>query len=162
MTWASDLWSRLSGRRPAPFSPGDQLVCGGETWTVSAVITERGGDREWPTVGLTRGSQTLWITIEGDDVTRFEPLPDVRIGADERVAWNGRTYTVTDRGSYQVIAVAGDTEATVGDRATYLTLTSEQDDERWISVERWEGGPTEVSLALPWQIDQVIPQPGRS
>ena len=162
MSWASDLWSRLSGRRPAPFSPGDQLVCGGETWTVSAVITERGGGREWPTVGLTRGSQTAWITVDGDDVVRYEPLPDARLGADERLTWNGRTYAASDRGSYTVTGVAGATEAAVGDRATYVTLTNEQDAERWISVEQWEGGPTEVSVARPWTIDRVIVQPGRS
>jgi len=108
VSWTSDLWSRLSGHRPSPFSPGDQLIGGGDTWTVTAVITERGGGREWPTVGLTRGSQTLWITVDGDDVVRYEPLPGVQIGADERITWNGRTYGVSDRGSYTVTAVAGD------------------------------------------------------
>ena len=161
MSWASDLWSRLSGRRPTTFRPGDQLVCGGEMWTVSAVITEQGSGREWPTVGLTRGAQTIWITVDGDDVVRYEPLPDARLGADEQLTWNGRTYAVSDRGSYTVTAVAGATEASVGDRATYLTLTNAQDAEHWISVERWEGGPTEVSAARPWRIDQTV-QPGRS
>ena len=137
-------------------------MCGGETWTVSAVITEQGGGREWPTVGLTRGSQTLWITVDGDDVVRYEPLPDVRVGADERATWNGRTYAVSERGSYTVTGVAGATEAAVGDRASYLMLTNEQDAEHWISVEQWDGGPTEVSVARPWQIDRVIEQPGRS
>jgi hypothetical protein len=162
MSWASDLWSRLSGRRSTPFVPGDQLVCGGEMWAVSAVITERGAGREWPTVGLTRGAQTIWITVDGEDVTRYEPLPGVSVGADDRVTWNGRTYGVTDRGSYTVTSVAGDTEAAVGDRATYMTLTNEQDTNTWISVEQWDGGPTEVSVARPWKIDRVIVQPGRS
>ena len=27
-------------------------------------------------LGLTRGTETLWITVDGDDVSRFEPLPD--------------------------------------------------------------------------------------
>src|SRR5207248_1401794 len=93
MTWASELWARFGGARP--ISPGDQLVCDGDTWTVSAVITERGGGREWPTIGLTRGTETLWITVDGDDVSRFEPLPDVRVGADDRLTWNGRIYTVS-------------------------------------------------------------------
>jgi len=131
-------------------------------WTVSAVITERGGGREWPTVGLTRGSQTVWITVDGDDVVRYEPLPGVQIGAEERLTWNGRTYGVSDRGSYTVTAVAGDTEAAIGDRAAYLTLTNDQDAEHWISVEQWDGGPTEISVARPWQIDRVIVPPGRS
>lgn len=161
VSFASDLWSRLSGRRPTPFRPGDQLICGGETWTVSAVITERGGGRQWPTVGLTRGAATVWITVDGDDVTRFEPLPDVRMDAEDRLTWKGRTYTVTARGTYTVTDVAGTTEAAVGDRASFLTLTNPEESEHWISVERWEGGATEVSLACPWRIDQVV-QPGRS
>ena len=144
-----------------PFSPGDQLVCSGETWTVSAVITEQAGGREWPTVGLTRDAQTIWITVDGDDVVRYEPLPDARLGADESLTWNGRTYTAGERGSYTVTSVSGATEATVGDRATYLTLTNAQDAGHWISVEQWEGGATEVSVARPWRIDQIMP-PGRS
>jgi len=61
-----------------------------------------------------------------------------------------------------VTAVAGDTEAAIGDRAAYLTLTNDQDAEHWISVEQWDGGPTEVSVARPWRIDRVIAPPGRS
>ena len=160
MSWASGLWGRLGGARPTPFSPGDQVVRDGETWTVSAVITERGGGREWPTIQLTRGALSIWITVDGDDVVRFEPLPDVRLGADDRLAWNGRTYTVTARGTYAVTGVAGATEAAVGDRASYLTLTNPESEE-WISVERWEGGATEVSVARPWRIDRVV-QPGRA
>jgi hypothetical protein len=161
VSWVSGLWSLLGGRRPAPFNPGDQLVCGGETWTVSAVLTEQGGGREWPTLGLTRGTQTVWITIDGDDVVRYAPLPDAQLGDDERVTWNGRTYTVSERGSYTVTGVAGDTEASVGDRASYLTLTNAQDTEHSLSVERWEGGSTDVSVASAWRIDRIM-RPGQS
>jgi len=162
LSWLSDLWSRLGGRRSSPILPGDQLVCGGEMWPVTAVILQRGSGREWSAIGLTRGSQTIWITVDGEDVTRYEPLPGVQVGVDERVTWNGRTYTVTDRGSYEVVGVDGNTQANIGDRANYMTLTNDDDAERWISVEQWEGGATEVSVARAWQIDRVIEQPGRA
>ena len=107
------------------------------------------------------GTQTVWITVDGDDVVRYEPLADAQLGDDERVTWNGRAYTVSERGSYAVTGVAGDTEASVGDRATYLTLTNAQDAEHWLSVERWEGGPTDVSVASAWRIDRIM-RPGQS
>lgn len=128
---------------------------------MSAVLTEQGGKREWLTVSLTRGTQTVWITVDGDDVVRYEPLTDAQLGDDKRVTWSGRTYTVNERGSYTVTGVAGSTEASVGDRATYLTLTNAQDPEHWLSVERWDGGPTDVSVASAWRIERVM-RPGQS
>lgn len=142
--------------RASSLRPGDQVVCDGETWAVSAVINERGGGRQWPTIGLTRGAETTWITVDGEDVVRFERLPGLRV-EDDALTWNGRTYTATARGTYAVTGVAGATEAAVGDRASYVTLTNPDDPDQWISVERWEGGATEVSVARPWVIDRVVP-----
>ena len=56
---------------------------------MSAVLTERGGGRQWPTVGLTRGAATVWITVDGDEVPRFEPLPKRWI-VERTLAWISR------------------------------------------------------------------------
>lgn len=157
MSW---LWSLLGGRAATPWRPGDQLWCRGDAWTVTAVIVERSGRREWPTLRLTRGSDATWITIDDDEVARYDPLRDVRVTDEGRAIWNGRTYACTDQGGYTVVSVAGDVTAAVGDRAEYQTLTCADDSERWISVERWEGGATEMSAACVWQIDRVIHAPG--
>ena len=61
-----------------------------------------------------------------------------------------------------MIGVAGEVSATVGDRAEYLTLTSSEDPQGWISVEQWEGGTTEVSVGRPWRIDRVTHVPAPS
>jgi hypothetical protein len=132
---------------------------GTDAWTVRAIVVERGGGRQWPTLRLERGSETTWVTIDGDTVARYDPLPDVRVDTDGRAVWKGRPYTCTDRGSYTVVGVAGAVTAAVGDRAEYLTLTSPDDPQGWISVERWEGGVTEVSAAHSWRIDRVAHGP---
>jgi hypothetical protein len=141
------------------FRPGDQIVTDGVTWHVSATIVERGGGRQWWVLALDRGTEIMWVSVDGDDVTRYEALPNRRV-VDDALDWGGRTFTASARGTYAVTEVAGDTEAVVGDRASYLTLTND-DAEEWISVEHWEGGATEISVARPWRIDQVV-QPGRS
>ena len=140
------------------FRPGDHIITDGTRWTVAAVIAQRGGGRQWSALSLVAGAQKMWITVDGDEVTRYEALPGARV-TDEQIDWGGQTFAVTARGTYGITEVAGDTEATVGDRASYLTLTND-DAEEWISVEHWEGGATEVSVARPWRIDQVVP--GRS
>lgn len=158
MTWASLLRS-LFGSGAPDWRPGDQVSSGGDAWTVRAVLIERGGGRQWPTLRIERGSEAAWITIDGDQVVRYDPLPDVRADAEGRAVWNGRTYTCSDRGSYMVVGVAGDVNAAPGDNAEYMTLTSADDSERWLSVERWEGGSAEVSAARPWRIDKVMRGP---
>jgi hypothetical protein len=158
VSWASLLRS-LFGGAAAPWRLGDQVWYGTDAWTVRAVLAERGGGRQWPTLRLERGSETAWVTVDGDQVVRYDSLPDVRVAADGRVIWNGRAYTCTERGSYTVAGVAGEANAAVGDRAEYQTLTSADDPERWLSVERWEGGSTEVSAARPWRIDRTTPSP---
>jgi len=126
---------------------------------VRAVLVEGDGRHEWPTLRLERGAETTWITIDGDDVVRYDPLPGVRVEESGRAIWNGRTFTTSDRGSYAVVRVAGDVSAAIGDRATYQTLTSDDGQEPWISVEHWEGGGSEVSSARSWRIDRVLHAP---
>ena len=158
VSWASLLRSLFGGAAPT-WRPGDQVWYGTDAWTIRAVLIESGGRRQWPTLQIECGSETAWMSVEGDQVVRYDPLPDVRVDADGRASWNGHTYTCTDRGSYAVVSVAGEVNAAVGDSAEYTTLTSADDPERWISVERWEGGPTEVSAARPWRIDRVAHSP---
>jgi hypothetical protein len=155
------LRSWFGGREITPWQLGDELWCVGERWTVTAVLVERSGRREWPTLRLERGAEATWITIDADKVIRYEPLADVQVN-NGQASWNGRTYTRTDGGSYIVGSIAGKVKAAVGDRAEYETLTSADDAERWISVERWDGGAIEVSVARSWSIDRVVhaPRPG--
>lgn len=158
MSWTSLLRSLFGSAAPL-WRPGDQVWYGTDAWTVRAVLTERGGGRQWPTLRIERGSETAWLTIDGDQAVRYDALRDVRLDADGRAVWNGRSYTCTDRGSYVVVGVAGEVNAAAGDRAEYLTLTNADDPQRWISVERWEGGSTEVSAASPWRVDRVVHGP---
>jgi len=160
---ASDLVSWLQrlfgGGQSTAWQPGDQVWCGGDAWLVRAVLIERDGRHQWPTLRLERGAETAWITVDGDDVVRYDALPDVRVDDGEHAVWNGRTFTCSDRGSYTVVRVAGDVGATVGDRATYRTLAADDGQEPWISVEDWEGGSREVSVARSWRIDRVLHAP---
>lgn len=151
MSLGSWLRSLLGGGEAARWRVGDQLPIGDATWTVAALLVERGGGREWVSVRLAQGRESVWATIDGGDVVRYDPLPGVTVGDGDRVLWDGRTYACSERGRYTVVSVAGDVDAAPGDRAEYLTLTSAADAERWISVERWENGSTEVSLARPWR-----------
>jgi hypothetical protein len=156
VSWSLLLRSLLGVGAP-PWRLGEQVWDGTDAWTVRAVLTERGGGRRWPTLRLERGSEIAWVTVDGDQVVRYDPLADVRVGTDGRAIWNGRAYTCTDRGSYIVVGVAGEVSAAVGDRAEYQTLTSADDPERWISVEQWQGGSTEVSAARSWRIARTMP-----
>jgi hypothetical protein len=149
----------LFGGAASTWTPGDQVWYGTDAWTVRAVLRERGSGREWATLRIERGAETAWITPDGDTVVRYDPLPGVRPDAQDRVAWNGRTYACTERGDYAVVGVVGEVNAGVGDRARYMTLTSADDPERWLSVESWEGGAVEVSAARPWRIDRVARGP---
>jgi len=126
------------------------------------VLVESGGGRQWPTLRLERGSEMFWISIDGEAVSRYDPLPGVQVDPNRGTVWNGRSYVCTDRGSYAVVSVAGEVNASVGDRAEYLTLTSSEDPQGWISVEQWEGGTTEVSVGRPWRIDRVTHVPAPS
>ena len=156
VSWLQRLFG---GGESEAWQPGDQLWCGGDAWVVRAVLIERDARRQWPTLRLERGAETAWVTIDGDDVVRYDPLPGVSVDDGGRAAWNGRTFACSDRGSYTVVRVAGDVTAAIGDRATYQTLEADDGQEPWISVEDWEGGGREVSLARSWRVDRVLHAP---
>ncbi len=163
--WLDRLFARAFSvaRRPSAddLAPGDEVRSGSDVWRVTAVLVCRAGAEEWPSLQLVRGGETMWVGLERDGAVRYDPLPGVEVDADGRARWEGRLYTQTEAGSGIVTRPTGAVEAAPGDRFHYQTLTSPGVDDRWISVERWEGSTTEVSAARPWRIDRIARPGGR-
>lgn len=163
--WLDRLFAlTFSGaRRPGAdeLAPGDEVRSGSDVWRVTAVLAYRSGGDEWPSLKLVRGGETIWLGLEGSRTVRYDPLPGVEVSADGHARWEGRLYSQTDAADAIVTRAAGDVEAAPGDRFRYQTLTSPDAADRWISVEHWTGGATEVSAARPWRIDRIARPGGR-
>ena len=163
MSWLGRLLSGgfLSPRRPSPdqLAPGNEVRSGEDLWRVTAVLVYRTGADEWPALKLVRGPETIWAGLEASGGVRYDPLPSVDVSEDGRARWDGRVYALADAGEATVTRAVGDVDAAVGARVRYQTLTSDGDPDRWLSVERWDGGYTEVSAARAWRIDRIV-RPG--
>jgi hypothetical protein len=155
VVWLARLFSLGTRDVERPYHLGDEIWAAGEAWNVTAVVSYASGTERWLTFKLTRGFSSAWITANGNEVTRYDPLPDVRVD-EGRAVWNGRTYERSERGTLTITDVSGDVEGARGDRAEYETLRCPQDDSRWISVERWIGGRSEVSAGRRWHIERVV------
>ena len=151
------LFGGESGGRPDldAMKPGDQVSAEGETWTVRAIVHYRREANEWPSVQLAIGDRTVWTTYEEDTLVRYDPGPDLHLSKDGTVVWQDRLYTVEDAGTATVARVTGPVDVAAGDRVRYHTLTSPDDEERWLSVESWDSGYVEISIGLSWTIDSV-------
>jgi len=159
--------SRFRGRAGAPdlarfgrLEPGDEVWADGEPWKVSATLLYKSADGEWPAVKLTRGVDTTWAALEGDAVSRYEPVT-VDVDADGVARWNGRIYRRDEFGTATIARAAGDVEARAGDALGYQVLRSPDDPGAWISVESWKGGYVEISAGRRWAIDKIVPREGR-
>jgi uncharacterized protein DUF4178 len=148
VTFLKRLFGGSSDERPDldGLTLGDELVSAGEAWRVRAIIHYRMEDNEWPSVQLEREGRTIWIAYEEDALVRYDPAPDLHLGADGAVAWQGRLYRMEDAGTATVARVTGPVEVSPGDRVSYHTLTSPDDADGWLSVETWESGWVEISI----------------
>jgi hypothetical protein len=160
MRWLARLLSscRLAASRPSAseLAPGDRVWSGADVWQVTAVLVYRAGDDEWPVLKLIRGPQTVWLGFERTGAVRYDPLPGVDAGHDGLVRWEGRIWGPADDGTATITRAVGDVEAAPGDRLRWQTLTSDSVRDHWLSIERWEGGPTEVSTARQWRVDRIV------
>jgi len=136
-------------------TPGDEVLGDGEPWTVKAIIVYRMQDNEWPSVRLDRGDATVWVSYEEDTLVRYDPGPDLHLGKDGTVVWQGREYRTEDAGTATVARVIGPVDVAPGARVGYHTLTSPEDTDRWLSVESWDSGWVEISIGRPWTIQRV-------
>lgn len=155
MSWLTRLFGG-GGAPDAGWNIGDEVRAEGESWKVTATVGYTGGASGWRTYKLARGSRTIWVTVAGDDVTRYDSLPDVQV-QDGRATWNGRTFERSEHGTLTITDATGHVDGAAGDRAEYETLVCAADDSRWISVERWIGGRTEVSAGRAWRVERVVP-----
>lgn len=142
----------------ARVTPLDQVEAGGETWTVTAVLSYRDASSEWPVVKIERGADAAWIALEDGQIVRYDHL-DLPVGPDGRASWNGRTYARAEMGTARVSRVVGTAEVAVGDTLSYQVLRSDADSRAWLSVEAWPSGFVEVSVGRFWPVDRIVERP---
>jgi len=155
------LGSGASSGQPTfdSLEPGDEIWSGGQPWQVTAVLTYKNADGEWPAVRVQQSLTTAWVSVEDDQPVRYDHL-DLHVDADGRAAWNGRTYTRQEIGTASIARVLGDVDARPGDTLSYEVLRCPDDSRSWISVEMWAGGYVEVSVGRQWPVDKLVARRG--
>ncbi len=158
MGWLDRFPGRKSASDPhalAKVLPSDQVEAGGETWSVTAVLSYRDATSEWPVVKIERGADAAWIALEDGKIVRYDHL-DLPVGPDGRASWNGRLYARAEMGTATVSRVVGPVDVAVGDTLSYQVLRSDTDPRGWLSVEAWPSGFVDVSVGRFWPVDRIV------
>jgi len=115
------------------------ILVEGEPYTIVEKIRykEKDSDDRWTEYGLTaEGAESrLWLTVEGDRCTLSRT-------AHRSTAPQG--YGLRDKGEQIVTGVWGDTDASVGDTASYRQYRS-TDGKRLFFIESWQGGSQDAA-----------------
>ena len=148
---------RLGGGTPdyGRVKPGDHIVAEGERWAVRAVVQYHTADNDWPVVQVEHEGQRRWTAVEDGGAVRYDPAPDLHLSAEGTIAWEDRLYAPVEAGTATVSAAAGDVDVAPGARVRYVTLRSDDDPDRWLSVETWDSGWVEISIGQTWAVERV-------
>lgn len=141
--------------------PGDEIWSDGQPWKVTAALTYKDAEGQWPVIRAQQGLTTAWVSVEDDQPVRYDHL-DLHVEADGRAVWKGRTYTRREVGTAAVVRVLGDLDVRPGDTLSYEVLRCLDDGRSWISVEVWAGGYVEVSVGRRWSIEKLVTKGGRA
>lgn len=148
---------RLGGGTPdyGRVKPGDEIVATGEPWVVRAVVQYRSAENEWPVVQVERDGRRVWTAVEDGGAVRYDPAPDLHLSGEGTIAWEDRLYVQEEAGTATVAAAAGEVDVEPGARMSYVTLRSENDPDRWLSVETWDSGWVEISIGQAWAVERI-------
>ncbi|EKU71202.1 DUF4178 domain-containing protein [Selenomonas sp. F0473] len=117
------------------------ILVEGKPYTIVEKIRykEKGSDDRWTEYGLVAEGEAsrMWLTVEGDNLACTLSRTAHRSTAPQG-------YALRDKGEQVVTGVWGDTDASVGDTASYRQYRH-VDGKRFFFIESWKGGTQDAA-----------------